>query len=71
MLLTDWPIGSICLAAGVTIDLNAPRELWNDNAKLAYGRVMPPDAICMDREAVALWRKVYGNVGSFHLKQSL
>jgi hypothetical protein len=25
----------------------------------------------MDREAVALWRKVYGNVGSFHLKQSL
>ena len=50
---------------------NAPRELWNDNAKLAYGRVMPVDAICMDREAVALWRKVYGNVSGYALKQSL
>jgi hypothetical protein len=71
MLTTPFVIGQFCIDAGVTIDLNVPREFWNDNAKLAYGRIMPADAICMDRESVALWRKVYGRIGSFHLKQSL
>lgn len=70
-LTQGFVIGQFCIPAGETIDLNGPSELWNDNAKLAYGRVMPVDAICMDREAVALWRKVYGNVSGYALKQSL
>jgi hypothetical protein len=70
-LLIAWPIGQFCIDAGVTIDLNTPRQLWNENVKLAYGRIPPHDVIYMDREAVALWKKAYAHAGWLHLKAKL
>ena len=70
-LLTAWPIGQFCIEAGTTIDLNIPQQFWTDNAKLAYGRIPPPDAIALDRECRDFMKKAYAHAPWLSLKASL